>query len=118
MPSQLSKGIYAIGAGSVERGESRSGDAAKYVYHSASRGLQLVSQGSSSMAERNTGMIKWFNATRSWGIVKRANGRDLPFQVSDIDDDAGLEIEIGRSITFVKAGGRNNLRAERITFVD
>ncbi len=38
------------------------------------------------MADRSTGTVKWFNATKGYGFIARDEGKDLFVHVSAIQD--------------------------------
>ncbi len=62
------------------------------------------------MAERVTGEVKWFNATKGFGFITRDNGGDVFVHFSAIVGDGYRSLEGGQRVEFVVVQGQRALR--------
>ncbi len=52
------------------------------------------------MAERETGVVKWFNATKGYGFIERDAGGDIFVHHSDIRADGYRSLDEGQRVEF------------------
>ena len=53
------------------------------------------------MAERVTGTVKWFNATKGFGFIKQDEGEDVFVHCSAIVGEGYRTLEEGQRVEFV-----------------
>lgn len=52
------------------------------------------------MTERVVGTVKWFNATKGYGFIERANGPDVFVHYSAIQADGFRDLTAGEKVEF------------------
>jgi cold shock protein len=52
------------------------------------------------MAERVTGTVKWFNASKGYGFLAREGGPDVFVHYSAIESDGFRTLQEGQSVEF------------------
>ena len=52
------------------------------------------------MAERTTGTVKWFNASKGYGFISREEGDDLFVHYSSIQTEGFRTLDEGDSVEF------------------
>ncbi len=57
------------------------------------------------MADRETGTVKWFNATKGFGFIQRASGPDVFVHFSAIQAEGYRSLEEGQKVEFTVADG-------------
>lgn len=67
------------------------------------------------MAERVTGEVKWFNATKGFGFIKRDNGEDVFVHFSAIAGEGYRSLEEGQRVEFVVVQGQKGPQAQDVT---
>ena len=67
------------------------------------------------MAERETGTVKWFNASKGYGFIERDSGDDLFVHYSEISGDGYRSLDEGQRVEFIVAQGQKGLQAQKIT---
>jgi CspA family cold shock protein len=67
------------------------------------------------MAERETGIVKWFNATKGYGFIEREAGDDLFVHYSEIAGEGYRSLEEGQRVEFTVAQGQKGLQAQNVT---
>ncbi len=68
------------------------------------------------MAERETGKVKWFNATKGFGFVERDNGKgDVFVHHSAIKTEGYRSLDEGQRVEFSVTQGDKGPRAEEVT---
>jgi CspA family cold shock protein len=67
------------------------------------------------MAERVTGTVKWFNATKGFGFIKRDEGEDVFVHYSAIVGEGYRSLEEGQRVEFVVTQGQKGPQAQDVT---
>lgn len=66
------------------------------------------------MSNRETGTVKWFNASRGYGFIERESGEDIFAHFKNIEGDGFRTLNDGEKVTFVVAGSPKGDQAEQI----
>lgn len=69
------------------------------------------------MAERETGTVKWFNATKGYGFITRDTGGDVFVHYSAINSQGYRSLEEGQRVQFEIIEGKKGLQAQDVTIV-
>ena len=69
------------------------------------------------MAERETGTVKWFNATKGYGFITRDAGGDVFVHYSSINTQGYRSLEEGQRVEFAVAEGKKGLQAQDVNVV-
>ncbi len=69
------------------------------------------------MSERNTGTIKWFNASRGFGFIGREDGEDVFVHHSAIQTDGFRTLEEGQRVEFDVEPSPKGPRAVNVTLL-
>ena len=69
------------------------------------------------MAERFTGTVKWFNATKGFGFIGREDGNDVFVHFSAIDSEGYKSLEEGEVVEFAIEQGSKGLQAANVISV-
>jgi CspA family cold shock protein len=67
------------------------------------------------MAERETGTVKWFNASKGYGFITRDSGDDVFVHFSAIVGDGYRSLDEGQRVEFTVAQGEKGLQAQNVT---
>lgn len=67
------------------------------------------------MAERETGKVKWFNATKGYGFIERPDGQDVFVHYSAIRGSGYRSLEEGQAVEFDIADGPKGPQAQDVT---
>lgn len=67
------------------------------------------------MAERETGTVKWFNATKGYGFITRDAGGDIFVHYSAISAEGYRSLEEGQRVQFQVVEGNKGLQAQDVT---
>ncbi len=67
------------------------------------------------MTERETGTVKWFNASKGYGFIERDNGEDVFVHYSEISGDGYRSLDEGQRVEFSVAEGQKGLQAQGVT---
>jgi CspA family cold shock protein len=71
-----------------------------------------------TVSEREQGTVKWFNASKGYGFIARANGsKDVFVHQSEIQLDGYRSLEEGQRVEFSVEQGTKGLQAVRVTAV-
>jgi len=62
------------------------------------------------LADRVTGTVKWFNATKGFGFIQQDEGEDFFVHYSAIVGDGYRSIEEGQRVEFVVVQGQKGPR--------
>ncbi len=69
------------------------------------------------MAERETGTVKWFNATKGYGFITRDAGGDVFVHYSAINSKGYRSLEEGQRVQFDIVEGKKGLQAQDVSVV-
>ena len=69
------------------------------------------------MAERETGTVKWFNATRGYGFIERDAGGDIFVHHSDIRTEGYRSLDEGQRVEFSVVAGDKGPRAQDVAIL-
>ncbi len=69
------------------------------------------------MAERETGTVKWFNATKGYGFITRDAGGDVFVHYSAISATGYRSLEEGQRVQFDIVEGKKGLQAQDVSVV-
>ena len=64
---------------------------------------------------KETGIVKWFNASKGYGFISRDNGEDIFVHFSAIEASGYRSLEEGSKVTFVVKNGPKGLQAEQVS---
>lgn len=67
------------------------------------------------MAERFTGTVKWFNATKGYGFIGREDGADVFVHFSAITMDGYRSLKQDQKVEFEIEQGPKGLQAANVT---
>ncbi|MGD8626182.1 MAG: cold-shock protein [Anaerolineae bacterium] len=67
------------------------------------------------MSERETGTVKWFNASKGYGFVERDTGGDVFVHFSAIRGSGYRNLEEGQRVEFNVEQGQKGLQATDVT---
>lgn len=66
------------------------------------------------MEERETGTVKWFNATKGYGFITRDSGGDVFVHYSAINSEGYRSLEEGQRVEFLVTQGKKGLQAQEV----
>ena len=70
------------------------------------------------MSEREQGTVKWFNGSKGYGFIERAEGGDVFVHFSALPDDGGFRnLNEGQRVEFTVAQGPKGLQAENVVII-
>ena len=61
------------------------------------------------MAERETGTVKWFNATKGFGFISREEGEDIFVHFSAIRGEGYRTLNKGQQVEFTVTEGEKHI---------
>ena len=64
---------------------------------------------------RETGTVKWFNATKGYGFITRESGDDVFVHYSAIESDGYKTLNEGQRVEFTITQGPKGLAAANVT---
>lgn len=67
------------------------------------------------MAERENGVVKWFDVKKGYGFIKREEGSDVFVHYSSIQGDDFRKLEEGQQVTFVVSETDKGLQAQEVS---
>ena len=67
------------------------------------------------MANRETGTVKWFNASKGFGFITQDNGDDLFVHFNSIESDGFKTLDEGQKVEFTVGSGPKGPLAEGVT---
>ena len=67
------------------------------------------------MTERETGTVKWFNASKGYGFIERDAGDDLFVHYSEISGEGYRSLDEGQRVEFTIVEGQKGLQAQNVT---
>lgn len=69
------------------------------------------------MADRETGIVKWYNAAKGYGFIKRDNGPDLFVHKNTIRNTGRRSLEVGQRVKFTVRQGKKGLQADDVVIL-
>lgn len=66
------------------------------------------------MEDRETGTVKWFNATKGFGFIERDNGNDVFVHYSEISGTGYRTLEEGQRVEFTVVQGQKGPQAQDV----
>jgi CspA family cold shock protein len=69
------------------------------------------------MSEKEQGTVKWFNGSKGYGFIERAEGGDVFVHFNAIIGDGYKNLEEGQRVEFTVAQGQKGLQAENVTVI-
>lgn len=69
------------------------------------------------MNEKETGTVKWFNASKGYGFIGRDNGPDVFVHYTAIEADGYRTLQEGQRVEFVVEKGPKGLQAANVQIV-
>ena len=69
------------------------------------------------MSDRETGTVKWFNATKGFGFIEREGGKDVFVHYSAINSTGFRSLEEGQRVEFTVADGQKGPQAQDVTVI-
>ena len=69
------------------------------------------------MSEKETGRVKWFNGSKGYGFIERAEGGDVFVHYSSILGEGFRNLEEGQTVEFNVEEGRKGLQATNVSIV-
>jgi CspA family cold shock protein len=69
------------------------------------------------MSERETGTVKWFNASKGYGFIERQNGPDVFVHFSAIMQDGYRSLQEGQRVEFSIEKGPKGLQAANVQII-
>ncbi len=69
------------------------------------------------MSEKETGTVKWFNGSKGYGFIERAEGDDVFVHFNPIVGDGFRNLEEGQRVEFNVTQGHKGLPAENAVVI-
>ena len=66
------------------------------------------------MADRETGIVKWFNSDKGFGFIERDNADDVFAHYSEINDTGYRSLDEGQRVEFTVVEGQKGPQAQNI----
>ncbi len=70
------------------------------------------------MAEREKGVVKWFNNRKGYGFIEREEDEDVFVHYSAIRGEGHRSLKDGQAVEFTVAQGEKGLQAEDVVAVE
>ena len=70
------------------------------------------------MAERETGVVKWFNTTKGFGFIVRDQGEDIFVHYSAIRGEGYRSLQEGQRVEFTVTQGDKGPQAQDVAVLD
>jgi CspA family cold shock protein len=67
------------------------------------------------MAEREIGVVKWFDVKKGFGFITRNEGSDVFVHYSSIQGDDFKKLEEGQQVSFVVSETDKGLQAQEVS---
>jgi CspA family cold shock protein len=67
------------------------------------------------MAERESGVVKWFDVKKGYGFIKREEGSDVFVHYSSIQGDDFRKLEEGQQVSFIVSETDKGLQAQEVS---
>jgi CspA family cold shock protein len=69
------------------------------------------------MAEREVGTVKWFNDSKGFGFITRADGTDVFVHFSSLRGEGYRSLDDGQKVEFEVVEGEKGLQAQDVVAV-
>ena len=69
------------------------------------------------MSEKEQGTVKWFNGSKGYGFIQRAEGEDVFVHFNAIVGDGYRNLEEGQRVEFTVTQGQKGLQAENVVVI-
>jgi cold shock protein len=69
------------------------------------------------MSEKEQGTVKWFNGSKGYGFIQRAEGEDVFVHFNAIVGDGYRNLEEGQRVEFIVTQGQKGLQAEEVVVI-
>ena len=69
------------------------------------------------MSEKEQGTVKWFNGSKGYGFIERAEGDDVFVHFNAIVGDGYRTLEEGQRVEFNVVQGQKGLQAENVVVI-
>jgi len=66
------------------------------------------------VADRETGVVKWFNSSKGFGFIERDSGNDVFVHYSAISGDGYRSLEEGQRVEFTVVEGQKGPQAQDV----
>jgi len=66
------------------------------------------------VADRETGVVKWFNASKGFGFIEREDGNDVFVHYSAISGEGYRSLEEGQRVEFTVVQGQKGPQAQDV----
>jgi CspA family cold shock protein len=76
--------------------------------------LALQESRSKKVTERETGTVKWFNASKGYGFISREIGEDVFVHYSAIEGEGFRSLDEGQRVEFTVEQGPKGLQATQV----
>lgn len=67
------------------------------------------------MSAREQGTVKWFNDSKGFGFIQRANGEDIFVHFRAIQGEGYRSLKEGQAVEYIVTEGNKGLQAEEVT---
>ena len=84
---------------------------------SGSQGLEAVQSDDSSNSSRESGAVKWFNASKGFGFITRDDGTDVFVHYRSIRGEGRRTLYEGQQVRFDTSEGEKGLQADDVEIV-
>ncbi len=69
------------------------------------------------MSEKEQGTVKWFNGSKGYGFIERAEGPDVFVHFNAIVGDGYRNLEEGQRVEFTVSQGQKGPQAENVVIL-
>jgi CspA family cold shock protein len=80
--------------------------------------ILLCKKGEATMTERETGTVKWFNASKGYGFVTRDEGGDIFVHYTAIQGSGYRSLDEGQRVEFTVGQGKKGLQAQDVSVIN
>lgn len=70
------------------------------------------------MSNRQTGIVKWFNASKGYGFIQRDSGDDVFVHYRSIRGEGYRSLTQGQKVEFTVKKGDKGLQADDVTVME
>jgi CspA family cold shock protein len=67
------------------------------------------------MAERQSGTVKWFNASKGYGFISSEDGQEYFVHYSEINASGYRSLQEGQQVEFTAVNGDKGLQAHEVS---